>query len=130
VAHCLSPLARDPSAPLALVNVRTGLPVATRLIAAFDSASRRQGLIGRSGLLSGDALILAPCASIHTAFMRFPLDVLFLDRAGTVLKAASDVQPWRVRMAWRAFAVVELTAGVLVVSDTRTGDTVELRTIV
>jgi uncharacterized membrane protein (UPF0127 family) len=130
VAHCLSPLARDPRAPLALVNVRTGLPVATRLIAAFDSASRRQGLIGRSGLTAGDALILAPCASIHTAFMRFPLDLLFLDRAGTVLKAAADVQPWRVRMAWRAFAVVELTAGVLAVSDTRTGDTVELRTIV
>ena len=130
MAHCLSPLARDPRAPLVLVNVRTGLPVATRLIAAFDSATRRQGLLGRSGLAAGDALILAPCSSIHTVFMRFPIDVLFLDRAGTVLKAASDVQPWRVRMAWRAFAVVELPAGALAASGTQAGDAIELRTIV
>ena len=130
MAHCLSPLARDPKAPLALVNVRTGLPVATRLITAFDSATRRQGLLGRSGLAAGDALILAPCSSIHTAFMRFPIDVLFLDRSGTVLKAVSDVQPWRVRIAWRGFAVVELPAGIVATSGTRTGDEVELRTIV
>jgi uncharacterized membrane protein (UPF0127 family) len=130
VAHCLSPLARDPQAPLALANLRTGRPVATRLIAAFDSATRRQGLIGRRSLAAGDALILAPCSSVHTAFMRFPIDLLFLDRAGTVLKAVSDVRPWRVRMAWRAFAVVELAGGTLVLSDTRTGDTVELQTIV
>ena len=130
MAHCLSPLVRDPKAPLALVNVRTGVPVGTRLIAAFDSASRRQGLLGRSSLMAGDALILAPCSAIHTAFMRFPIDVLFLDRAGTVLKAAPDVQPWRVRLAWRAFAVVELPAGVLRSTGTLTGDAVELRTIV
>jgi uncharacterized membrane protein (UPF0127 family) len=130
VAHCLSPLARDPKAPLALVNLRTGLPVATRLIAAFDSASRRQGLLGRSGLADGDAVILAPCSAIHTAFMQFPIDVLFLDRAGNVLKTAPVVPPWRVRMAWRGFAVVELAAGALRASETRTGDGVELRTIV
>lgn len=126
--HCLSPLARDPSAPLVLVNVRTGLPVASRLIAAFDSATRRQGLLGRTGLAAGDALILAPCASIHTAFMQFPIDVLFLDRAGRVLKAVSDVHPWRARMAWRGFAVVELAGGALATSGTQTGDVVELRT--
>jgi uncharacterized protein len=130
VAHCLSPLARDPTAPLALVNCRTGHPIATRLIAAFDSETRRQGLLGRSSLSAGDALILAPCSSIHTALMQFPIDALFLDRAGTVLKAAADVHPWRVRMAWRGFAVVELVAGAVAGSGTRVGDMVELRTIV
>lgn len=130
MAHCLSPLARNPQAPLALVNVRTGMSLATRLIAAFDSPTRRQGLLGRSGLAAGDALILAPCSSIHTAFMRFPIDVLFLDRAGRVLRAVPDVHPWRVRMTWRGFAVVELPAGTLSASDTRPGDAVELRTIV
>jgi hypothetical protein len=130
VPHCLSPLVRDPRAPLGLFNRRTGQPIATRLIAAFDSSSRRQGLLGRAGLAGGEALILAPCSSVHTAFMRFPLDLLFLNRAGTVLKVARDVQPWRVRLAWRAFAVVELAAGGLVASGSQVGDTVELRTIV
>jgi uncharacterized membrane protein (UPF0127 family) len=130
VAHCLSALARDPASPLALVNCRTGIPIATRLIAAFDSATRRQGLLDRSSLSPGAALILAPCSSIHTAFMQFPIDALFLDRAGTVLKATSDVHPWRVRMVWRGFAVVELAAGAVAGSGTRVGDMVELRTIV
>ena len=62
--------------------------------------------------------------------MRFPLDLLFLDRAGTVLKAAPDVRPWRIRGAWRGFAVVELAAGALAASGARRGDTVEVRTIV
>ena len=128
--HCLTPLLAAPDDRFALWNRRTGLPIATRLLPAFDSAARRQGLLGRTGLTAGEALVLAPCSAIHTAFMRFPLDLLFLDRSGTVLKTASDVRPWRVRAAWGAFAVVELAAGVLAASGTRRGDTVEARTIV
>jgi uncharacterized membrane protein (UPF0127 family) len=102
--------------------------VAANVVAAFDSRTRRQGLLGRGGLPPGDALILAPCSSVHTAFMRFPLDLVFLDRAGRVLKTSSGVRPWRIRAAWRAFAVVELQAGWLERSGTTRGDVVELRT--
>jgi uncharacterized membrane protein (UPF0127 family) len=130
VAHCLTPLLTAPESRFGLWNRRTGLPIATRLLPAFDSAARRQGLLGRKGLDAGEALVLAPCSAIHTAFMRFPLDLVFLDRAGTVLKTASNVRPWRLRAAWRGFAVVELTAGALEASETRRGDAVEVRTIV
>jgi uncharacterized protein len=104
--------------------------VATRLVAAFDSTARRQGLLGRSGLGDGEGLVLAPCSSVHTAFMRFPIDLVFLDRAGRVLRVATGVSPWRIRLHWRAFAVVELAAGALARTGTMTGDVVELRTIV
>jgi len=130
VAHCLTPLLQDPGARFGLWNRRTGQPIATRLLPAFDSAARRQGLLGRTGLAEGEALVLAPCSAIHTAFMRFPLDLIFLNRAGTVLKTAPDVPPWRIRAAWRGFAVVELAAGALAASDCRRGDTIEVRTIV
>ncbi len=111
MAHCLAPLVREPQGRYGLWNLRTGQPVAANVVAAFDSRTRRQGLLGRGGLPPGDALILAPCSSVHTAFMRFPLDLVFLDRAGRVLKTSSGVRPWRIRAAWRAFAVVELQAG-------------------
>jgi uncharacterized protein len=130
VAHVLSPLLRDPQGRFGLWNCRSGLPVATRLVAAFDSTARRQGLLGRSGLGEGEALVLAPCSSVHTAFMRFSIDLVFLDRAGRVLKVATGVSPWRIRLHWRAFAVVELATGALARTGTMTGDVVEVRTIV
>ena len=130
MAHCLAPLVREPQGRYGLWNVRTGQPVATTVVAAFDSSSRRQGLLGREGLGAGEALILAPCSTIHTAFMRFPLDLVFLDRTGRVLKTSAGVRPWRVRVSWRAFAVVELASGSLERSGTAANDVVELRTIV
>ena len=130
MAHCLAPLVREPQGRYELWNVRTGQPVATTVDAAFESSSRRQGLLGREGLGPGEALILAPCSTIHTAFMRFTLDLVFLDRTGRVVKTSSGVRPWRVRVSWRAFAVVELASGSLERSGTAANDVVELRTIV
>jgi uncharacterized protein len=130
VAHCLSALVREPQGRFGLWNLRTGDAIATRVVAAFDSGSRRQGLLGRRGLLAGEALVLAPCSSVHTAFMRFPLDLIFVSRDGRVVKTSPGVRPWRIRLAWRAFAVVELASGSLDRSGTIRGDVVELRTIV
>lgn len=130
MAHVLAPLVRDPQGRFGLWNCRSGLPVATRLVAAFDSTTRRRGLLGRSGIAEGEGLVLAPCSSVHTAFMRFAIDLVFLDRTGRVLKVAGGVSPWRIRLHWRAFAVVELAAGTIARTGTMAGDAVELRTIV
>jgi uncharacterized membrane protein (UPF0127 family) len=130
VAHLLAALVRDPRGRFGLWNRRSGEALATRLIAAFDSETRRQGLLGRAGLGQGEGLVLAPCSSVHTAFMRFPLDLVFIDRDGRVLKVSPAVPPWRIRVHWRAFAVVELAAGAVARTSTTVGDTVELRTIV
>jgi uncharacterized membrane protein (UPF0127 family) len=70
--------------------------------------------------------VLAPCSSIHTAFMRFPIDVLFVTREGAVLKVAERVAPWRIRLRFWAFAVIELPAGAAEAGDVRPGDVLEL----
>jgi uncharacterized protein len=130
VAHCLAALVREPQGRFGLWNTRSGEALATRVVAAFDSGSRRQGLLGRDGLQAGEALVLAPCSSVHTAFMRFPIDLIFVARDGRVVKTSAAVRPWRIRVAWRAFAVVELPSGIVGRSATKPGDVVELRTLV
>lgn len=56
---------------------------------------RAVGLLGRRELPEGHGLLLRPCRSIHTWFMRFPIDVVYLDESGQVLKVAPDVRAWR-----------------------------------
>jgi uncharacterized membrane protein (UPF0127 family) len=73
-------------------------------------------------------MILAPCTSIHTFFMKFPIDVLFVARDGRVLKRAAAVPAWRIRAAWRAFAVIELPTGAIDRTDTQVGDVLQLTT--
>src|SRR5689334_9231432 len=86
MSHFLAPLlAQDPDR-FTLHHARTSRPLATDIEIAFDGRSRRRGLLGRENLRSGAALILAPCSSIHTWFMRFPIDVLFVGRDGVVLR--------------------------------------------
>jgi len=93
-----------------LCSERAGV-VATMIEAAFASATRRRGLLGREALAPGAALILAPCSAIHTFFMRFPIDVVFTARDGAVTRVCRQVAPWRIRAAFGAFAAVELPAG-------------------
>jgi len=70
-----------------------------------------RGLLGRKELPSGEGILLKPSGSVHTFFMRFPIDVVFLDRELRVVAIAPDVPPWRMRGARGAKAVVELRAG-------------------
>jgi uncharacterized protein len=70
-----------------------------------------RGLLGRSGLEQGEGLLLRPASSIHTFFMRFPIDVVFLGSDGRVLKVVPELAPWRTASARGAKAVVELPAG-------------------
>jgi uncharacterized membrane protein (UPF0127 family) len=73
--------------------------------------SRMRGLLGKRGLESGEGLLIRPAPSIHTFFMRFPIDVVFLSRQGEVLKVAERVPPWRARSCRHSYAVLELAAG-------------------
>lgn len=122
----LNPLLRTGSTPFALTNTRNNQIVARTLLTAFDSASRRKGLLGRDGLPEGSALIIAPCQAIHTFSMRFAIDVIFVSKDGRVLKGRSRVRPGRIAAAFRAFAVVELPAGAIERSGTRGGDLLQV----
>ena len=120
--HFLSPLLASPGPGYRLENGTTGLTMASTLETAFDSRARRHGLLRRDGLDAGVAIILAPCAAIHTWFMRFPIDVVFVAEDGTVAKICSRVKPWRTAMAFGAFAAIELAAGGADESRTAIGD--------
>jgi uncharacterized membrane protein (UPF0127 family) len=121
-ASFLTPLLKTPDTPWVLRNVRHGGLVARHLETAFDSRQRNRGLLGRDALADSHALILAPCSSIHTWFMRFAIDVAFVDRAGRIVRARAAVAPWRMQVSLRAFAVVELASGALQETDTRAED--------
>lgn len=122
----LDPILKDPGTHWEIRNLRNARVLASRVETAFDSATRRKGLLGRSSLAEGHALVIAPCNSIHTFFMRFPLDAAFVARDGAIVSLSHAVAPWRIRLALRAFAVIELPAGTLASFDTRVGDALRL----
>ena len=110
-----------------LRNPRTGAALAVRVERASSMLGRMRGLLGRSELPEGDALLIAPCASIHTLFMRFRIDVVFLSRELRVVRAISGLHPWRATRFHRGAAMaVELPEGTVARTGTREGDVLEL----
>jgi uncharacterized protein len=126
VASWLSPLVSEPAARFRLVNAGSGAVIADNVAGAFDSETRRRGLLGRDGMAAGEALIIAPTNAIHTFFMRFDIDVAFVARDGRVVKVSAGLRPWRMAAAFRAHGVVEMPAGAFAASATKAGDTLKL----
>jgi uncharacterized membrane protein (UPF0127 family) len=99
-----------------------GAVLCERCVAADTPLARMRGLLGRKELPRGEGMLLRPAASVHTAFMRFPIDVVFVDRNGRVLDIARSVRPWRAAACKGAKAVVELAAGECSRRDIEVGD--------
>jgi uncharacterized membrane protein (UPF0127 family) len=110
------------------VSLRTvdGGVVCERCLVADSPWPRMRGLLGRRGLESGEGLLLRPTGSVHTFFMRFPIDVVFLSRDGEVLKVARAVPPWRTAAARGAKAVLELGANEAERREIRVGSRLDL----
>jgi uncharacterized membrane protein (UPF0127 family) len=85
--------------------------------------TRLRGLLGRRRLAADEGLLLRPVGAIHTLFMLFAIDVVFLDRNYNVLKVVENVRPWRFAGARRAKAVLELPAGAAARMGLRAGET-------
>jgi uncharacterized protein len=96
---------------MALVNQRTDEALADRIELAVTRNDRRKGLLGRDVFETSSALIIAPCFSIHTMFMRFDIDAVFVDDDGRAVKVVQGMGPWRIAVQPFAHAVVELPAG-------------------
>jgi uncharacterized membrane protein (UPF0127 family) len=88
-----------------------GRVVCDRCEIADGPVTRARGLLGRNGLDQGEGLLLKPTFSIHTFFMRFPIDVVFLDKTGSVVDVVGRLRPWRAATRIRARAALELAAG-------------------
>ena len=71
-------------------------------------------------------MIIAPSNAIHTFFMRFPIDIAFVTRAGRVVKTCHTVKPWRIAVSIRAYAAIEFPAGTLASCETVSGDLLEV----
>lgn len=88
--------------------------IATKLAVADNVVSRNVGLLKHESLPKGNGLWIKRCNSIHTFFMRFPIDVIFIDKRYKVVSVYRDLKPWRVtRLHFKASSVIELPAGTL-----------------
>ncbi len=102
---------------------RGGTVVAPHVEEAATWGLRLKGLLGRRHLQPGEGLHIVPCNSIHMFFMRFPIDVAFLDPNRRVVRAIHTIKPWRAtRIYLDADSALELEAGVLARTGTVEGD--------
>jgi uncharacterized protein len=101
-----------------------GKELATDVTVAASFTSRLRGLLGRASLPAGQGLLIKPCKGIHTFFMKFPIDVVFLDRGNRVVALHPSLPPNRMtRIYLKAASVLELPAGTLG-SDAAVGDVI------
>lgn len=110
---------------LQVLNLNRGTVLATSLEVANTGPKRNKGLLGRKGLAPGEGLWIIPCESVHTFFMQFPIDLVYLDRANRVKKIRNSVPPWRLSACLSAHSILELPSGAIRESQTQAGDVLE-----
>jgi uncharacterized protein len=99
--------------------------LADRALLADNFWASLKGLMGQTALPSGSGLLLTPCQSVHTMFMRFPIDVIFIDKNGKILHLIESMKPWRIsKHLTKSRSVLELPAGTIAATATKLGDTV------
>jgi uncharacterized membrane protein (UPF0127 family) len=103
-----------------------GTVVCPACVVADRPHTRLRGLLGRVGLGAGEGLLIRPTSAIHTFFMRFPIDVVFVDRTGVVLEVVPELPPWRFAGRRGAKCALELRAGEAEARGIRPGDRLRL----
>jgi uncharacterized protein len=114
-------------APAIELGTEDGAVICDYCEVAGDPLKRMRGLLGRDRLEPGTGMLLPRERSVHTFFMRFPIDVVFLDGRNTVVKVVHDLRPWRAAGARRARAALELPAGAAEALGLRAGMTLVSR---
>jgi len=112
-----------------LVNLSNQTVLADKIELADSFFKRLNGLIGRPGLNKGEALILFPCNAVHTFFMRFSIDVIFLDQEAVVLEVVENLKPYKFSpIIMKTKFVVELSAGHIATTGTVKGHRLQIST--
>lgn len=106
-------------------NTTRQTELASRAELADSGKARNKGLLGRTGLVAGEGLWIVPCESVHTFFMKFSIDLVYIDRNKRVKKVRSNVGPWRVSACLSAHSIIELPAGTVEKTMTASGDQLE-----
>lgn len=109
------------------INSTKHREIANKLKVAENVFTRMKGLLGRSSLAEGEGLLIRPCKGIHTFGMKFPIDVVFLNKNNRVIAISKNIPPNRMtRIYHRASSVIELSAGTAEATDIYIGDEVEI----
>lgn len=89
--------------------------------------SRLKGLLIHKEPITEEGLLITPCNSVHMFFMRFPIDVVFLDESNRVVKTVSELRPWKMVLPVRsAYSALELPAGTITKKNIKKGDIIQL----
>ena len=107
-------------------NVTRNASLGHSVEAADKSSQRSVGLLKHTGLEPGHGLWIIPCEGIHTFFMKFAIDVVYIDRKWRVRKVVPKLGPWKISLCLPAHSVLELPAGVIAETGTAKGDQLEM----
>lgn len=110
-------------------NLTRGSLLGESIELADTSELRRTGLLKRKSLESGQGLWIVPCEAVHTFFMKFAIDIVYLDRQRKVKKAVGSVMPWRLSACLVAHSTLELPSGTIAGTGTQAGDQLEFNKI-
>ncbi len=106
-----------------IINSTKKTSIADQAVLANSFASRMVGLLRHKSLSNGQGLIISKCNSIHMFFMRFAIDVIFLDKSNQVVGLVENILPNRLsRIYWKATQAIEVPVGVVKSSQTTLGD--------
>lgn len=108
--------------PFLVRNQTRGTVLGAAIDLADTSAKRRTGLLKHQKLTAGEGLWIVPCESVHTFFMKFPIDLVYIDRKRRVRKVRHAVPPWRLSACLSAHSILELPAGTARETGTQAGD--------
>ena len=108
-------------------NLRNGKELSNNVIVANSLLKRMKGLLGKKEMQEGEALWIKPCMSIHTFFMRFPIDVVFLSKRNRVVALIKNIKPNRMtKLYLKAASVLELPSGTIESTATEIEDQIEI----
>ena len=104
-------------------NLTKNIALADKITVANTPLKRMKGLLGRASFAPGEALIIAPCQSVHMLFMKFPIDVIFLDRDKRAVGLCPELKPFQCSpIFWKSACAIELPAGIIKRTNTQMGD--------
>jgi uncharacterized membrane protein (UPF0127 family) len=109
-----------------VLNLTRNTQIANRAEVAGSGVKRSKGLLGRKGLDPGEGMWIIPCEAVHTFFMQFPIDLIYLDRNHRVRKTREAVPAWRLSACLSAHSILELPAGTIRNTRTERGDVLEI----
>ncbi len=108
-------------------NLTRQTTIAASVEIARTPFKRLQGLCGRTALGFGEALVITHCQSIHMMFMKFPIDVIFIDGKGKTVGLAERIKPFAISpIFWKSSCAIELPAGTIEKTNTQVGDQLKI----